>query len=55
MSFKLKEKVKITLTLNQLMDMIISVAFQLSLLASNINKEVCGVFDSFFSFLIKKT
>jgi hypothetical protein len=48
-SFKLKE-VRIALALNQLMDDDFGIAFELSLLTSNIKKS-CNVFDSFLSFL----
>jgi hypothetical protein len=46
---KLKEKVEISPTLNKIMNDDIGVAFELSLLVFNIEKEVCGVLHSFLS------
>jgi hypothetical protein len=47
MSSKLKEKVGIAQALDQFMDDDVAITLELSLLASNIKKEVCGVIDSF--------
>lgn len=51
MNFKLKEKVRITPTLDQLTNDDFGVVIKLPLLVFNIKKEVRGVFDSFLSFL----
>jgi len=50
-NFKLKEKVRIASTLYQLANDDFDVVIKLPLLAFNIKKEVCGVLDSFLSFL----
>jgi hypothetical protein len=51
----LKFKVKITnqSTSVNLIDDDFGIAFELSLFASNIKREVCGVLDSFLSFFKK--
>jgi hypothetical protein len=49
LSLKLKEKVEIAPTLNNIMNDDIGVAFELSWLVYNIEKEVCGVLHSFLS------
>jgi hypothetical protein len=46
----MREKVEISPTLNNLMDDDSRIAIDLSLLVSNIIKEMCGVLDSFISF-----
>ncbi len=51
MNFKLKEKVRITPTLDQLSNDDFGVVIKLPLLVLNIKKEVRGVLDSFLSFL----
>jgi hypothetical protein len=48
---KLKEDVGIVQNLNQFMDDDSAITLELSLFTSNIMKEVCGVLDSFLSFL----
>jgi hypothetical protein len=53
MGFELKEDVGIAQTLNQFMDDDFAIIFELSLFIFNIKKEVCGVLDSFLSFLRK--
>jgi hypothetical protein len=53
MNFKLKEESRISFNLQDLIDDDSIVAQKLSLLASNIRKEVCGVLDSFLSFFKK--
>jgi hypothetical protein len=53
MGSKLKENVGIAQTLNQFMDNDFAIILELSLFISNIKKKVCGVFDSFLSFLRK--
>jgi hypothetical protein len=53
MSSKLKEDVGIAQSLNQFMDDDFAIILELSLFISNIKKEVCGVLDSFLSFLRK--
>jgi hypothetical protein len=49
LSLNLKEKVEIAPTLNNIMNDDFGVAFELSLLVFNIEKEVCGVLHSFLS------
>jgi hypothetical protein len=51
MSSKLKEDVGIVQNLDQFMDDDSTITFEMSLFTSNIEKEVCGVLDSFLSFL----
>ncbi len=51
MSSKLKEDVGIVQNFNQFLDDDFAIILELSLFAFNIKKEVCGVLDSFFSFL----
>jgi hypothetical protein len=51
MSSKLKEDVGIVQNLNQFMDDDSAITLELSLFTFNIRKEVCGVLDSFLSFL----
>ncbi len=53
MSSMLKEDIRIVQTLDQFLDDDYAITFELSLFVSNIEKEVCGVFDSFLSFLRK--
>jgi hypothetical protein len=48
-----REKFKISSTINHLMNNDSRVAFELSLLMSNIKKELCGMLNSFLSFLGK--
>jgi hypothetical protein len=50
MCLKLKEKITNPFALVSLIDDDSKIAFELSLYASNIRREVCGVLDSFFSF-----
>jgi hypothetical protein len=54
MSSKLKENVGIVQTLNQFMHDDSTIILELSLFTSNMKKEVCGVFDSFLLFFLKK-
>jgi hypothetical protein len=51
MNSKLKEDVGIIHNLNQFMDDDCAITLELSLFTSNIKKEICGVLDSFLSFL----
>jgi hypothetical protein len=51
MSSKSKEDVGIVQNFNQFMDDDFAIILELSLFAFNIKKEVCGVLDSFLSFL----
>jgi hypothetical protein len=51
MSSKLKEDVGIVQNLDHFMNDDFEITFELSLFAFNIKKEVCGVLDSFLSFL----
>ncbi len=51
MNSKLKEDVGIIQNLDQFMDDDSTIILELSLFTSNIKKEVCGVLDSFLSFL----
>jgi hypothetical protein len=53
MSLKLKEEFGISFNLQDLVDDDFVVTQELSLFASNIRKEVCGVLDGFLSFLKK--
>jgi len=53
MSLKLFKKIGISSSLEDLIDDDSIVTFELSLLASNIKRKVCGVLDSFISFLKK--
>ncbi len=53
MSLKLKEKPKNAPSFQTLMQEDFGVALDLICLASNIRKEVCGILDSFLSFLYK--
>jgi hypothetical protein len=53
MSSKLKEDVEIVHNLDQFIDDDFAITLELFLFASNIKKEVCGVLDSFLSFLKK--
>jgi hypothetical protein len=53
MDSKLKEDVGIAQTLNQFMDNDFVIILELSLFIFNIKKKVCGVLDSFLSFLRK--
>ncbi len=48
-----KEKIKISSTINNLMNNDSKVAFELSLLVSNIKKEMYGMLNSFLLFLRK--
>jgi hypothetical protein len=50
MCLKFKEKITNPYALTSLIDDDYRIAFKLSLYASNIKREVCGVLDSFFSF-----
>jgi hypothetical protein len=47
LNLKLKKKAKIAPTLNNIMNDDFGVAFELSLLVFNIEKEVCGMLHSF--------
>jgi hypothetical protein len=47
LNLKLKKKVEIAPTLNNIMNDDFGVAFELSLLVFNIEKEVCGMLHSF--------
>jgi hypothetical protein len=51
MSSKLKEYVGIVQNLDQFINDYFTITLELSLFASNIKKEVCGVLDFIFSFL----
>jgi hypothetical protein len=53
MSLKLKEENKIVLSFEILMEDDLIIVDELVLLVFNIRKEVCGVLDSFLSFLMK--
>jgi hypothetical protein len=53
MSLKLFLKIGILSSLEDLIDDDSIVTFELSLLASNIKRKVCGVLDSFISFFKK--
>jgi hypothetical protein len=53
MSLKLKEKSRISLNLQDLIDDDSIVTHELSLLASNIRREICGILDGFLSFFKK--
>lgn len=53
MSLKLFKKIGISSSLEDLIDDDSIMTFELSLLASNIRRKVCGVLDSFISFLKK--
>jgi hypothetical protein len=48
-----REKIKISSTANNFMNNNSKVAFELSLLVSNIKKKKCGMLKSFLSFLRK--
>jgi hypothetical protein len=50
MCLKFREKITNPYAPNSLIDDDYRIAFELSLYASNIEREVCGVLDSFFSF-----
>ncbi len=51
MNMKLKEEYKISFNLQDLIDDDLVIAQELSLLAFNIRREVCGILDGF---IIKK-
>jgi hypothetical protein len=53
MSLKLKKNFKNAPSFQTLMEKFFSVALELICLASNIRKDVCGVLNSFLSFLKK--
>jgi hypothetical protein len=53
MSLKLIKEPKNAPSFQTLMEKDFGVALELTSMASNIRKEVCGVLDSFFSFLKK--
>jgi hypothetical protein len=53
MCLKFKEKIINPYALVNLIDDDSKIAFELSLFASNIRREVCSVLDFFFSFLKK--
>jgi hypothetical protein len=53
MSLKLKEENQIVLSFESLMEGDSIIVSELALLVFNIRKEVCGVFNSFLSFLTK--
>ncbi len=53
MSLKLKEENQVVLSFESLMKKDSTIANELVLLVFNIRKEVCGVLDSFLSFLTK--
>ncbi len=53
MNLKFKEKYQISLNLQDLINDDFFVAQELSLFASNIKREVCGILDDFISFLKK--
>jgi hypothetical protein len=53
MSLKLKEQVGINLAFDSLMNDDLDVAFELFLFASNIKKQMYGVFDIFLLFIRK--
>jgi hypothetical protein len=53
MSLKLKKEHQIVLSFESLMEEDSTIANELALLVFNIRKEVCGVLDSFLSFLTK--
>ncbi len=50
MCLKSKEEIINPFALVSLIDDDFGIAFELSLFASNIRREICGVLDSFFSF-----
>jgi hypothetical protein len=49
--FKFKEEITNPFALVSLIDDYYGIAYELSLIVSNIKREVCGVFYSFLSFL----
>jgi hypothetical protein len=53
MSLKLKEELENAPSFQTLMEKDFGVALELICLASNIRREVCGILDSFLSFLKK--
>ncbi len=53
MSLKLKEENQVVLSFESLMEEDSIIVNELALLVFNIRKEVCGVLDSFLSFLTK--
>ncbi len=53
MSLKLKEKIEISLNLQDLINDDSIIAHELSLLAFNIKRDVCGILDGFLSFFKK--
>jgi hypothetical protein len=53
MALKLKKEFGMVLSMVNLMEDDVNVVFELSMFTFNIKKLVCGVLDSFFSFLMK--
>jgi len=53
MNLRLKEENQVFFSLKTLIDDDSIIANALALMASNIRREVCGVLDSFLSFLMK--
>jgi hypothetical protein len=53
MALKLKEEFEISPFMANLMEDDMALALELSMLASNIKKQVCNVLDCFLSFVMK--